>query len=488
LRIALVGVLAGLAGTASAVQEAAAPPAAPAAAPPARPRGLLRRENGALPGYTLIAPLNTKTIRLVDLDGKVVHQWKTGFEPGSEIFLDNGNLLRCSNEPNAPRFNAGGQCGRLQEIAWDGSVVWDWKYVSDEHLQHHDLAVTPDGTILFIAWEYKSKADAVAAGRHPAHVGMNGMWSESIIEVEPVRPDGAEVIWEWHVWDHLVQDLDPDAANHGNVGQHPELLDVNADLRRAPPSDAAVEEMKALGYIDAKPDRGELQADWLHLNAIDYEPDLDQIVVSSPHLNEVWIIDHSTTSDEAASHEGGIAGHGGDFLWRWGNPKDYGAGTPADRALFSQHDVRWIPQGQPGAGHLTVFNNGPERPQGDYSTVLELATPLKPDRTYGLEPFVAAGPASPIWTYQAKEPKEFFSSFISGAQRLRNGSTLICEGRTGRVFEVTAAGEIVWEYLQPFEPESPPKGPPDMNYALFRATRIPLDHPGLAGKELRPLE
>ena len=468
--------------------------------PPPEPRGLRVHEPGALPGYTLIAPLRSNTIYLVDLDGNVVHTWKTGFNPGCEYFLDNGDLLRCSQEPGPTRFNAGGHAGRLQEIAWDGKVVWDWKYATDEHLQHHDLVLTPHGTILFIAYEYKTKSECVAAGRHPAHVGKDGLWTDSVVEIAPQKPDGAEVVWEWHAWDHLIQDVDKDADNYGNVAEHPERFDLNWDLRRPPTTDAQVADMKALGYISATAKAEELHSDWLHVNAIDYNAELDQIVLSSPHMSEIWILDHSTTSDEAASHEGGNSGHGGDLLYRYGNPKNYGGGTPADQKLFGQHNIHWIAKGLPGADHLIVFNNGGGRPDGDYSSVLEFIPPRKGAHDYVLEAFAPTGPDQMVWSYKSENPKEFFSSFISGAQRLSNGNTLICEGARGRVFEVTPEGKIVWDFLQPFDqleqksqqppppgaggPPVGPQGPPN---ALFRATRIPAEHPALKGKELKPL-
>jgi hypothetical protein len=465
------------------------PPGPPPGAKPDEPRGLVANKPGALPGYTLIAPLSAKTIRLVDLDGNVVHEWKTGFKPGSEIFLENGHLLRCCQDPDAKGFNAGGRCGRLQEIDWDGNVVWNWSYASDEHLQHHDIEVTPDGTILFVAYELKSRADCVAAGRHPTGISKDGIWSETIFEIEPVKPDGAEVLWEWHLWDHLIQDFDADAENHGEVAAHPELLDLNCDLRRVPESEADLEEMKKIGYVANNATRGEISGDWIHMNAIDYDAEHDQILVSSPHLNEIFILDHSTTTDEASGHTGGKQGHGGDFLWRWGNPSNYGMGLKKDQRLFGQHDPRWIRKGLPGAGHVTVFDNGPGRPDGNYSSIEELVLPRAADGSFVHEEGLPFGPTESTWRYVAPNKTDFFSGFISGATRLSNGNTLICEGATGRVLEVTAAGETVWEYRNPFAENDPSGGPGGgaPPFAMFRATRIPAEHPGLKGKKLAPI-
>ena len=105
------------------------------------------------------------------------------------------------------------------------------------------------------------------------------------------------------------------------------------------------------------------------MNAIDYNPDLDQIALSVRGNSEVWIIDHSTTTAEAAGHSGGKRGKGGDLLYRWGNPLTYRAGTASDQRYFQQHDVEWVRPGYPGAGNLTCYNNGLGR--GNYSTVDE---------------------------------------------------------------------------------------------------------------------
>src|SRR5262249_45333410 len=153
-------------------------------------------------------------------------------------------------------------------------------------------------------------------------------WTEAIFEVRPTRPSGGEIVWEWHAWDHLVQDFDRNRKNYGYVAAHPELVDINFNTQTP---------------------------DWLHFNAIDYNPALDQIVVSSRILSEIWVIDHSTTVKEAADHSGGRSGKGGDLLYRWGNPQVYRAGSPADQRLFNQHGVHWIAPGLPGAGHLLVF-------------------------------------------------------------------------------------------------------------------------------------
>src|SRR5262249_43204261 len=152
---------------------------------------------------------------------------------------------------------------------------------------------------------------------------------------------------------------------------------------------------------------------------------------------------------EAASHRGGRGGKGGDLLYRWGNPRAYRAGTKTDQKLFSQHNAQWIPKGLSGAGNILLFNNGVGRPDGSYSSVDELVVPVDAQGRYPFKPGSACGPDRPIWSYTAPKKGDFFSSFISGAQRLANGNTLICSGANGTIFEVTPGKEVVWKYVNP---------------------------------------
>jgi hypothetical protein len=293
-------------------------------------------------------------------------------------------------------------------------------------------------------------------------------------------------VWEWHVWDHLVQDHDPTGPNYARLSDHPELVDVNGDQVPRNLTDEALERLQALGYVLRGASPPDLRADHLHTNSIAYNPSLDQIALSVSRFNELWIIDHDTTTAEAAGHRGGRAGRGGDLLYRWGSPRAYGRGSPRDQQLFGQHDVRWVPAGRPGEGNLTVFDNGDGRPGGSYSAVVEIIPPLAQDGRYSLSPGAAFGPARPTWTYTARDRRSFFADFISGAHRLPNGNTFICSGPTGRFFEVTPRGETVWEYENPFSGDAPnPAGDPPRS--VFRATHIPLDHPALTGRSLKPL-
>ena len=137
----------------------------------------------------------------------------------------------------------------------------------------------------------------------------------------------------------------------------------------------------------------------MHVNAVAYNADLDQIALSSPTFSEIWIIDHSTTTEEAAGHTGGNCGMGGDILYRWGNPYVYDRGGPGDQYFFVPHGVNWIDPGLPGEDNILVFNNGDRPGSNDYSTVDELVAPRNPDGTYTIEDGEPFGPAAPAWTY-----------------------------------------------------------------------------------------
>ena len=192
-------------------------------------------------------------------------------------------------------------------MTWDGADAWT--YVYSGGVAHHDIEVLPNGNVLMIVRETKPAAEAIAQGRDPDLLAEGELWTVFIIEVEPTGPTSGNIVWEWRAWDHLVQDHDPTQNNFAGVGVHPELIDIN--------------------YFD--PTRP-AERDWRHANAVDYNEEFDQIVLSVRHFSEFWVIDHSTTTEEAAGHSGGDRGRGGDLLYRWGNSRRIG---PAMQAIKS---------------------------------------------------------------------------------------------------------------------------------------------------------
>jgi len=464
----------------------------------------------AWPGFTLVAP-DSHVVRLVDMSGTAVHQWASEDYPGALYLTERGTLLCTLEGDGYPVFGSrGGASGGIEELDWDGTRLWLFRWASERGMSHHDIAELPNGNMLFIAWDRKSREEALAAGRDPELLGEGELWPDAVYEVRPTRPEGGEIVWSWHSWDHLVQDFDPSAPNFADPATRPERIDVNGDRdlrQKTPDEEAAVDaRLAALGYAgdvsaaDVKaadegvPDEKEeaeraakaaaRSADWMHSNGIDYNAELDQIAISVRRYDEVWIIDHSTTSAEAASSSGGRSGKGGDLLYRWGNPFAYGMGEWEERPLLGQHNVQWIPAGRLGAGNLLVYDNGTDddRP---WSMIREWWAPRDAEGNYLRaegEPF---GPSEMEWSYTAPEPEDFYSDFISGVQRLPNGNTLICCGAPGWVFEVTPAGRMVWDWRNPYtkdpefdeieEEDEPSKFP----FRLFRAERYGPDHPGI---------
>jgi hypothetical protein len=316
----------------------------------------------------------------------------------------------------------------VQKVAWNGTVLWQWTYSTSTYRSHHDIEPMPNGNVLLIAWEVKTPAQCTAAGLNHSAT----LWPDHIIEVQPVGSTGGNIVWRWHAWDHLIQDYDSTKANYGVVRDHPELLDIN--------------------YRSTS-------GDWMHLNGISYNPELDQIVLSSHFLNEIYVIDHSTTIQEAAGHTGGRWGRGGDFLYRWGNPAAYRA--PGQQVFNVVHAATWIPDSLPGGGHLMAFNN---REGTGASMIVEIVPPVDSAGNYIWVPGTAYGPASPIWSYSATG---FYSNHLGGVQRLPNGNTLIAQSTSGRLFEVSSTGAVVWNYQ--------PGG------QIVRALRYAPTYPGLQG-------
>lgn len=469
-------------------------------APPAtksETRGLVKTSEAAFAGYTLIAPLQSTDTVLIDMQGEPVHRWKSDAPPGQSVYLtEAGHLLRAERVDN-PVFHGGGQGGRIREFDWEGQLLWEYTLSDERFCLHHDFELLPNGNLLVIAWEAKTPEQARAAGIDPQRAEQ-GWWPDCVLEIAPVRPSGGKIVWEWHAADHLVQERDANLPNYAPSATRPERIDSAArGAERAPGADPAERaRLRGLGYIgeDSPSPAGErergprggggMQADWMHTNGIDHDRERDLIVLSLRNLSELWVIDHSTTSAEAASSKGGKYGKGGDLLARYGNPQNYAAGSAKEQQLFHQHDAQFIAKGLPGAGNLLVFNNGAK---DGSSEAVELSLVMGPAG--------AMGQIQPVWKYGSKR---IYSSHISGVQRLPNGNTLITSGESGLLLEVNAKGEELWEWKSTERGEIKPRGAPGgrggrggpagrggpggpgSEYSLFRADRYALDYPGLA--------
>jgi hypothetical protein len=139
--------------------------------------------------------------------------------------------------------------------------------------------------------------------------------------------------------------------------------------------------------------------EWTHCNSVDMRG--GKLLLSFREISRVAIVDWAS----------------GALEWKWGRIH-----------LSHQHDASFTPE-----GNVLIFDNGTHHPVVPHSRVVEV------------------DPASDkiVWQYQPKVVFSFFSGHVGGAERLQNGNTLICEGQSGRVFEVTPQGEICWEWINP---------------------------------------
>ena len=379
---------------------------------------------------------------LIDNDMNEINVWTHPRGAASMPYLLQDSTLLYPYRVQNPSMSSGGVGGGISKYSWDGDLLWNYEIANDTYQHHHDIEPLPNGNILVIVWEKKTASEAYNAGRVTLNNSLNEMWAEAILELEPVGTNDVNIVWEWHIWDHLIQDVDESLPNYGIIEEHPELQDVN------------------YGNAGSNNGPGGPNGDWKHLNAIAYNSDLDQIAISSRHHDEIYIIDHSTTTEEAAGHTGGNSGMGGDYLYRWGNPEAYNRGTSSNHLLGDQHGVNWIPEGYPGAGNLIIFNN---QYTHNNSAVFEIETPLTEYGTYSItdgEPF---GPDAPEWFHTSN----FHTQMQGGAFRLPNGNTLITDCDDAHMFEVTSEHEVVWEH----------------NYSggqvfIARAQKYPMDYLG----------
>lgn len=422
--------------------------------------GLLKKLSGNDEnGYVLFSPINCDTTYLINKCGQRVHHWVSPFTPGMSLYLQpNGHLIKTGTYTDTSFGVAGGRGGIIEEYDWNNQLIWRYKIFNDSLCQHHDIKPMPNGNVMVLAWHSISKQKAMDLGRRSENFKNNqtDLWGERLIELKPIGKDSAEIVWQWDLFDHIVQDVDTALPNYGQIDQHPELMNINYALT--------------------------LQTnDWIHANGIDYNENLDQIVISCHNISEFWIIDHSTTKAEARTHRGGQFDKGGDLLYRWGNPQAYNMGGTSDRKLFRQHHAYWIPNGYKDSGCIMLFNNGFNRDTA-YSTVEVIQTPILPNGSYSSS--LPYAPSAPKWIYKDSIPTNFYSQIISGAERMPNGNTMICSGVQGLFFEVTPAGKTVWKYKNPIGGNIPKSDGTQGNNPVFRCTFYPASYPAFSGRSL----
>ena len=413
-----------------------------------------RSENG----LTLFAPVGSKTTYLIDNCGRLVKSWKSSYQPGLAVYLlSDGTLLRSGNSMNMD-FLAGGLGGVVERYSWDGELMWSYALSNKNMCQHHDIHAMPNGNILALVWERKTPAEKRAVGRFDSV--SDTVWTESVIELRPIGKDSAEVVWKWQLWDHLVQNVDSLLPNYAQPREHPELLDANY-----------LNEPFAIH-------------DWVHANSLDYDEERDEIMISAHNMNEIWVVDHSTSMSEAASHKGGRRGRGGDFLYRWGNPFCYTGSDPELAVFGGQHDARFVRFGEKKELAVMVYNNIAGKRTELYSSIDVIVPQLNGDGSYAF----ANGhfkPDQPTWRLTSNPKELLYSQSMSSAQLLSNGNILSCSATTGTMLEFAPDSSIVWKYVNPDIQGIPiHQGQGANSNTVFHCTRYSYDYTGFAGRLL----
>ncbi len=411
-----------------------------------------------------------KDLFLQSSTGQRVHHWphrKHASETVTAHLREDGRLIRTSCPGpwlDVLCFPVGAH-GIITIEEPDGTLLWEYRlFEPGKRVMHHDFEPMPNGNILVTVYEGKTFGEAEEFGweAQPTDVLMRPpdlqrWWTESILELEPNLETGETgVVWEWRSADHLVQNVDPEKPHYGSLGPGCRKIDINYAK-----------------YPNYRFNMGQI----MHVNTISYDASRDQIMVSSAMHGELWVIDHSISTEEAK-------GEAGDLLYRFGNTSSHGAGPPSDKVLDWQHDVHWIPAGYPGHGNVLIFNNGSRRPTDPshnpspqrlsfqnegYSEILEIKLPVDADGNWTWETDDRLNGAEIVWEYNSAGEADWFSPFMSGARRRPNGNTVTALGYNKRIREVTPDGSVVLDFL--------PGGPG----RTFRVIPIAADHPGLEG-------
>ena len=357
-------------------------------------------------GLVLISDFTTESVVLIDIDNNIVNFWEVNdYDLLRSYLTPDSILVTISKLNNLPV---------LQKYNWDGLLLWTFIFEEGECLIHHEQVILPNGNILAICKETIIAEENIYFNED--------LVIDKIIEIEPLDNDQANIIWEWHFYDHLIQDYDPNMLNYGIISENPQLFNINA-------------------Y--------NLLGDFTHLNCVDFNSELNQIIFSSRSLNEIFIIDHSTTTEEAKSHIGGIYGKGGDFLYRWGNPINYNRGDFGDQKLHAPHAVNWINSDYPGGGNILLFDNEYDV---SISAIIEFQPPILSNGLYSLDANEPFEPNEYTWINHSSN---YYSLSHSGAFRMPNGNTLITIFGVPPLYEINIIeidenGVLQWEYLGSF--------------------------------------
>ncbi len=392
--------------------------------------GIQYNSASATKGYTLFT--NFQGTFLIDNCGKIVNEWNVVNVENHCKLLPNGNLLYSKDNT-------------ITELDWDGNKIKALLVNQNDVMLDYEVIPMPNGNYLCVG---RKPAD-MSVFRSYGYQNSSSNFTQQDVVVEINGFTGA-IVWQWEILDHVVQNRDPSKKAYGVIKENPRKLDINA-----------------IATFDWN------TIESFMINGMDYNPELDEIAISVRKLSEVVIIDHSTTTAEARGSLGGKHGHGGDAIYRYGNPQNYDQGKLTDRQLYFQHNPNWIQYGE-HKGKIMVFNNNLSTFIG-YSSV-DIFDPVKnADGSYQLNAGDSFQPRIPTKAYnKITTQTDFDSGYTSGGKVLPNGNITITVGWKGKLLEIDTNGKVVWEYHVP-----------NISY-IFRTTRYSANYPAFMGRTLTP--
>lgn len=378
-------------------------------------------------GYILAGGFGAGRTVLLDQNNDTIYKWdhaalanlKNGY---SSYLLNDGTLLRSAVTNNTEiSANAQPTQGVINAIDPQGALIWTYELANLKTMLHHDFKMLPNGNVLVVAFEETSKAEAVAKGIDSTLftpvIIRNGtkrdttyspVQTERILEVKLDVTGGTnhQIVWEWNILDHIVP--------KNQAAAHPEKFSGG------------------LGPFWA--------GQWVHLNGIDYYPDKDLIAFTSRIFSEVYILDHSTTTAQAATGTGGKFNKGGDLLFRWGHAENYGVEAEG-KEIYTLHCPTWIPKGYANEGDIMFFHNNAVGSTYGFnkignSEVVEITPPVDAAGNFIRAEGKSFGPLAPTWIYAPSVTDSIYSMSMSTAIRMKNGNTIVHEAYPPAVAKV----------------------------------------------------
>jgi Arylsulfotransferase (ASST)/Secretion system C-terminal sorting domain len=357
-------------------------------------------------GLTLVGNQMNSTLKLIDTTGTTFKTITcTGGNTGYSTYMMPGGFFWRSVKKTTI-IGGGGVTGGIQKLDWNGNVLFDYTLNTATNVIHHDFCPLPNGNFLVIAYEVLPAGAVTAAGGTFAA----SVQSEKIMEIQPTGATTSNVVWEWKLWDHICQSTDAAKPNYvTSIVNNPQLLNVATITNK----------------------------DFCHMNGIDYDSVNNRIIFSSHFLNEIYIIDHSTTTAQAAAHVGGNSGKGGDLLYRWGRTSNYGAGSTGD-IINVIHDGHLVKQG-PMKGALGFFHN---KGVGGSTSSADYITPPLAGSNYT----ITAGQAYAPSTYLKHVVPGLSSNNMGSTEEFPNGNVMVCSALQGTFKELDSNGNTLWSY------------------------------------------